>query len=910
MIDVLVVYLKRETTLERGRSTMRNFAADFLTQRQKDAVLVAFVSPTEKDWRFSFVKLETYLEDSRRELTPAKRSSFLVGKNEKSHTAQTQFLPILQQTTDPTLADIETAFNIEKVTKEFFGRYKELYEKVRDAIAECCAKDAKVCSEFLANGMFTFAKDEKGNEKLDADGHRIKIPNSDDFAKKLLGQIVFLYFLQRKGWFGVERDKAWGTGDKNFLRSLFENRANYKSHKLSRDLNFYEDILEPLFYNTLAIKRDGDWSDRFYCKIPFLNGGLFEPIYGYNWSNNELLLPETLFSNKQNESDEGTGILDVFDLYNFTINEAEPLEVEVAVDPEMLGKIFENLLPENIRHGSGTYYTPRVIVAYMCQQSLINYLITHLPDIPRSDIESFIRFGSQQKDFTEADTQAHQDKFLPEAIRNESKKIDELLRKITVCDPAIGSGAFPVGMMQEIVKARMALYSSEKTPKPENETADEKASRLQTESKAEQKKHYEIKRQTIENSLYGVDIDAGAVEIAKLRLWLSLIVDEANFQNIEPLPNLDYKIMQGNSLLDEFHGVKLIDDKLFKAFDKEARIEEIRAKIAQYEKDLGKANVGRQSAIYELTRKRIEELNRQKKQLIEGDSSSQFGLFAEEDESQKKLEHLKAKIKEFFGKTNQNEKKKLREEIDRLEWEFIEAKLKADDKTDELAALAEANKERRKNYFLWQLNFPEIFQAGGFDVVIGNPPYIKEYTQKSAFDGLRSSPYYQGKMDIWYLFACNGIDLTKNDGLLCFIATNNWTTNAGASKMRNKIINDAKIGMMLDFGSYMIFESASIQTMVMLFQNDKKRDDYRFDYRNLQGSDIEMSDVLKLIEKIPNEKVNILSPKIKRSSFIDKFLTFSEKETENILEKIKKMKNLSLDENSEVAQGIVMPQDF
>src|SRR5439155_16537483 len=189
---------------------------------------------------------------------------------------------------------------------------------------------------------------------------------------------------------------------------------------------------------------------RFDCRIPFLNGGLFEPLFGYDWVNTEILLPDDLFSNNEftKEGDRGTGILDVFDRYNFTVNEAEPLEKEVAVDPEMLGKVFEGLLPENLRYRVATYYTPRVVVQYMCQQSLINYLSTSLPEISRDDIERFIRIGYAQADFEAGGTDQQKDKFLDGSISRNAQQLDGLLESITVCDPAIGSGAFPVGMMQ------------------------------------------------------------------------------------------------------------------------------------------------------------------------------------------------------------------------------------------------------------------------------------------------------------------------------------------------------------------------------------------------------------------------------------------------------------------------------
>ncbi len=543
-VDVLVIHLRRETTLARGRVTLRNFVADYLTTghgRGKAAVIAAFVSPSEKDWRFSFIKLDYTLATSesgvvttRPELTPARRYSYLVGEGEQCHTAQKQFLELLETDfADPSVIVLEAAFSVEKVTAEFFAEYRRLFEKSTKTLNAFLATDSRATSDFNSRGI-----------------------TPEDFVKKLLGQIVFLYFLQKKGWFGVERGEKWGTGRKDFLRYLFNHRAAYGRAPTGRSQpNFFNDILEPLFYEALSAPRldDDHYYSRFDCRIPFLNGGLFEPLYGYKWVETDILLPDTLFSNEERSGNEdiGTGILDVFDRYNFTVNEAEPLEKEVAVDPEMLGKVFENLLPENIRHAGGTYYTPRVIVHYMCQRSLQNYLEAGAPDIPSGEIDSFLRFAERFADFEAKQTQKHSDKRLPETIGQNADRLDELLARITVCDPAVGSGAFPVGMMHEIVRARMALTPALKTLGPESWFERDHG-----------RSAYALKRHAIHHSLYGVDEDPGAVEIAKLRLWLSMVVDEDELSDIQPLPNLDYKIMQGNSLLDEFAGVALLDERL------------------------------------------------------------------------------------------------------------------------------------------------------------------------------------------------------------------------------------------------------------------------------------------------------------------------------------------------------------
>lgn len=189
---------------------------------------------------------------------------------------------------------------------------------------------------------------------------------------------------------------------------------------------------------------------------------------------------------------------------------------------------------------------------------------------------------------------------------------------------------------------------------------------------------------------------------------------------------------------------------------------------------------------------------------------------------------------------------------------------------------------------------------GGFDIVIGNPPYIKEYENKSAFDGFREqSPYYMGKMDLWYGFACHGIDLLRKNGHLCFIAQNNWTTSTGAKLLRKKIINDAKICQLLDFNTYMVFENASIQTMIMLFEKNKDIDDYSFDLRTLSEAS-NKNNMIELLDKIKTEKTNYLEPKINRVKCDGKFLTFNN--TEFIFEKITKGKVFL--EEKEATNGI------
>jgi len=746
-IDVLIVYLKKETSIEHARSRQRNFIAGYLkgnygSDKLKDAALVAFVSPNEVDWRFSLVKMDYRFEEGksgkikiREEFTPVKRWSFLVGKNESSHTAQSRLVCILSDDQcNPTLTQLEEAFNIEKVTKEFFLKYRNLFLRIKEELDKVLEDDLKVKKNFEEKGVDTV-----------------------NFAKKFLGQIVFLYFLQKKGWFGVGRDGEWGTGPKDFLRQLFNKKyGNYK--------NFFNDILEPLFYEALARERDDDFYSRFNCKIPFLNGGLFEPIGSYDWVHTDINLSNEIFSNR-NDNYEGNGVLDIFDLFNFTVKEDEPLEKEVAIDPELLGKTYEKfnaIRPDNyeeykkaLNSGSkgeenkfnkkfGIYYTPREIVHYMCQESLINYLHTVVnwelvkqpvrasrqikligPEEPerlgfhrdkeivdKKAIEELIKYGEQ---FTEneqvveekkKETKTYKYQLLP-GIRKNAKVIDEKLKDIRVCDPAVGSGAFPVGTMHEIIKIRsvLSVFINEPGRTP-----------------------YNFKRECIEDSLYGVDIDPGAVEIAKLRLWLSLIVDEEDIKNIKPLPNLDYKIVCGNSLLGfpETWGSPI-------------------------EKEI--------------------------ESLMDG----------------------------YFSITSPKKKRALKTKIDK--------KIKSRYTTSEKIFGYKIN-------FDFKTVFSKVFRGkGGFDIVIANPPYVRQEKIKDQKPFLRKAGFktFNSTSDLYTYFYEKSYQILKSEGFSCFISSNKWMRAKYGEKLRRFFKVKTTLKQIIDFNGYQVFD-ATVDTNILLFQ--------------------------------------------------------------------------------------------
>lgn len=804
-ILLLAVQLIKNDSVARSRTMQRNFVKDQLQKQSADAALVAFFESNSPDWRISFVKIDYNLKIDyngstvEEDITPARRYSFLVGENEKSHTAMRQLALIIEDDiTNPTLAQIEEIFNIEKVTDEFFKVYKAKY------------LDLKECLEGQAD-FLSMAK------KLNFTG--------EEFAKKLMGQLSFLYFLQRKGWLGVtanprsipfeaaeqilankpanmrdlfkkvytlqkdryERNTAalknlsdqqimtlnfffantpyegkWGTGEKNFIRKIFH-------YADKNNLNFYRDYLEPLFYNALNEERGGNIYYRpFNCMIPFLNGGLFQPIVEeYDMDKVAFKIPNSLFSNNNltKEGDKGDGILDIFDRYAFTVKEDEPLEKEVAVDPEMLGKVFENLLEVKDRKSKGAFYTPREIVHYMCQESLINYLVTET-GIDYDDINKLIRYGDIIADADNSKEASKSGKFLlPESIRQNAKKVDNALDDIRIADPAVGSGAFPLGMINEIIRARMnlTLYLL-----PEEVTI------RRDYAIPEERKPYNLKLRTIQHSIHAVDIERSAVEITKLRLWLSLVVDEENFSEIRPLPNLEYNIMCGNSLLEEFEGIKLFN---------EALLEQKSEIAAAREPD-------------------VEEMD----------------IFT--PQSQNILDEIYALQEKFFATSDSKEKIELKKQIDKHEWDLIEKSLIENGKTIELPRIRELKRLNSKPFFLWKLYFAPVFRdKGGFDVVIGNPPYI---FSREKISSKEKELYYkfetaEYQLNTFVLFIEKGIKLLKQSGVLSFIIPNSILKVTSMSKSRKFMLEQGELLNILQIFGYS-FENVNVEAVVLVFQ--------------------------------------------------------------------------------------------
>lgn len=793
--------------ISRNRKSLRDIAAKYVDQDLIHGALVFYYSQGQDDYRLTFIAKQTYFNESgelvKKETAP-KRYTFLLGKNEPCTTAASRLKELADKRTYGSiyLTDVTDAFSVERLNKEFFNGYKAQYKKFIDTLS-------------------------------DTKPHR-------DYVKKLLGRLVFLQFLQKKGWMGVPASNVkWEGGDKNYLSKLVDNYANNN--------RLLSDVLEPLFFKTLNEKRNGDIADGKLgenIKIPYLNGGLFDKD---RIDELDIDFPYSYFKD----------LMDFFSQYNFTIDENDPDDSEVGIDPEMLGHIFENLLEDN--KDKGAFYTPKEIVQYMCRQSVIQYLKTHEP--------------SEQ--YAEAIEQLINDGVVSPILQNKNSAIrfTQLLKEVKVCDPAIGSGAFPMGILYVLYHAIHHLHSHAEPHGNFDST--------------------QTKRDIIQNNIFGVDIEQGAVDIARLRFWLALVVDADKPQ---PLPNLDYKITCGNSQIYRY----ALDMPIADVFEEYNRV--------------GKENARKEKSIW--NKFTLEDYKR----LVVGyteEHTDKVGLKA-------KINDIKNCFKTTLAQGDIRQRQLAEQRVYEYEAIPLFGKRKAEeDPIGYAVAKSKLNKLIEKEHeilnnkkyeksFEWRFEYPQLLDDKGtfigFDIIIANPPYIKEgRMSKTFFEPYKDSPYYKGKMDIWYLFACNGLDLLNSNGILCFIATNNWTTSFGASKLRDKVIKETRICNIVDFGAVMMFESASIQTMIMMFQKDRISDDYSFDYRKLTAYKATEKEAIGILSKVSNNG-ECYRPIIRRVNFYGKNITFSK--SDEILDKICSVKDgIFLSEN-ELTNGIHPHFDF
>lgn len=798
IIGLYRINVKSDVWLERNKVSLRELLRN-VYKYDVDGAIVVFVQ--DEKWRLSFISEIKVLNDEGeiiKQATEPKRYTYLLGKDEKVRTPSDRLSKLTGKAIS--LQDMLNAFSVEALNEEFYKIVQSFfYELVGGKIG-------------------------KGKKVTEYGKGILQLPNTNrnvlqEFAVRLIGRTVFCWFLKMK-----KSDDDIALLPESLLSS--DAVKHYK--------NYYHTILERLFFQTLNTPMEERLSNlpKGTETIPFLNGGLFEPnIEDYYKSDSK--------GNNQNNfcitDDWFLKFFEELEKYNFTIDENSVTEIEVSVDPEMLGRIFENLLAEidpdsgeTARKATGSFYTPREIVDYMATESLIQY-IHNKTTIGTEKIRPVFRTIENENLELSAD---------------EIEQILDALDQVKILDPACGSGAFPMGVLQKIVQALQKLDpKAEWWKKRQVRRISNAIVRKQLKEKLEVSGvEYARKIGVIQNSLYGVDIQPVAAEISKLRCFLSLIVDEnidetKPNRGIEPLPNLEFKFVTADTL------IKLPEEKqrsMFDNFDELQQLEDLRN---EYIQSSGKAKA------------RVKEQFLKVQQKIAKDQSS---LFADTDSKAYKL-----------GNWNPFSN-------DKSDW--FEPK--------------------------W------MFGVEKFDVVIGNPPYIKEYTNRAAFDGIRGEKYYQGKMDIWYYFTCHLFDFLTDEGNLNFIATNNWVTNTGASKLRDKITNDCQIIQLIDFGNTKVFSSADIQTMILLAETKSNMANYEFDFRSINSDKAILKDAINMLAGFPSDKYTIAKPTFDRVLLNSKNFIFNTSDTEKLLNKIKENQNFKLDAKNEVAQGIVSPQDF
>ena len=551
---------------------------------------------------------------------------------------------------------LESAFDVEPVTRQFFAEYRRVFERAEGSVTGFAASDA--------------GKDAKRR-----------------FVQTLFNRLMFVYFLSRKGWLRFNEDS-------DYLKALWQDYGTGLG-----DSNFYRDRLRPLFFSGLNNPNSRDVTDGLRTVIgdvPFLNGGLFEEAELDR--RDGLTVPD----------DAVRQVLEgLFDRFNFTVMESTPFDIEVAVDPEMLGKVFEELVTG--RHDSGAYYTPRPVVSFMCREALKGYLEGQDTGLTSEAIAGFV-----DRQDTEGIGVA------------QAPGLARALSEVTVVDPACGSGAYLLGMMQELIELQTRLFNVGVDPKS----------------------LYDLKLEIIQRNLYGVDIDDFAVNIAMLRMWLSLAIDYDG-DTPEPLPNLEFKVVCGDSLLgpDPSSG-------------------------AEVQGTLGMAD-------------------------------EQVRLFG-----QRKGEFLRA--------STGVDKDRLRAEI-----------------ADLNASIRESlNLVEMDGAINWRVEFAEIFASeGGFDIVVGNPPYVESRSSSIASalkDGYRSR--VQGEWgatlprgsDLLMFFFPRAARLLNARGHGCFITQNAWLSTDYGQKFQQFTIGRFSFAWIVDSESRFFASSTgpNINAIITLFVRD------------------------------------------------------------------------------------------
>ena len=761
-INIFDIHVSNHIQLGRNRVGVQQLVRRIMSTYSSAFMIFHYDDADVWDWRFTFCSKR----GNNDEVTDNKRYTFLLGPGQSCRTAAENFTKLLNKHGDIELKDIESAFDVEALSNEFFEKYKQHYERF---------------VEFITGKRFV-KQSGKWIEKIQHEPHPVMYPafGSDDkcvrdYVKKLLGRIVFLHFLQKKGWLGVPVNGKWGEGDKQFMKHLFESASE------EQKADYLDAVLEPLFAEGLDKPCDDSLYDTkvnlphgSVVKVPYLNGGLFE--------RDTLDEIDTRFP-----ADYFADLLEFLYQYNFTIDENDPNDAEVGVDPEMLGRIFENLLEDN--KDKGAYYTPKEIVRYMCRESLVAYLTTHSINSgnthPRQDVEKAIRQLLMTPE-----------EIVPKMTENHKSQFGDALRNVRICDPAIGSGAFPMGLLSELVRLRVSIDA----------WAKDAAGNLLVDDYAA------LKREIVCDNIYGVDIERGAIDIARLRFWLSIVVDE---HEPRPLPNLDYKFMQGNSLITTFAGEYVnLDTK----GQKHVNVQKMH-KEKEY--------------LFELKKQYFSASGDRKHQLDIDIKNSILQLISLQLDYEMRTwysSHAELTLG-FDDDSNSLTYSKMKKELPADKLRLIEIGSAIRQRLADTSIPLHERAQTDIHFFDWRIMFTEVFSrpsgCNGFDIVIGNPPYgakvsaaEKDIFKKNFVTAKTIKNVQKGSLDTYTIFIEQAYNLMCKDACMAMIVPISITSSDALSGVHKLLMDNCDD---IHISSYAVrpqpvFKNAVVNTSIVTFR--------------------------------------------------------------------------------------------
>lgn len=652
------------------------------------------------------------------------------------------------------------AFNVQRVTDRFFDDYKKVLDDLKADLS---------------------------------DRYNLEARKSHAFAQQLLNRLMFIYFLQKMEWLKWPETGA----DKRYMRTLWHKYLDKVGGRVSRNsTDFYDLWLDALFFEAFNqppgahVRRTGLPAEvaQSFTDMPYLNGGLFQPRRELDDVN--VSVADEFF---EAVFDTNTGLLET---YNFTVDESTLLDVEVAVDPEMLGTVYESLIAEEERHAGGIFYTPREEISYMCRLSLTEYL-HESTGLSKDLLIPLVMEPTPplQEDPTVGPLPSPAEPFSDEQLRT----IQDKLRGVRVLDPAVGSASFLVGMMNVLVELHEVI-----------------AERL---GEAESLNRFALKKEVIRRNLFGVDVRDWAVRAGELRLWLSLIVEseEREMDRFSPLlPNFSFRLRQGDSLIEEIGGIR--PTFLRETHGLSAADRRIRNRILELAEKKARFFSGERGLTQEAIEKEQADLLRR---LL--------------DRRVKDLQDQIARYKDRGTAAEGERLRALRQERDELKKLALE-----------LPSAAGAERE----YFLWEVEFAEVFdEKGGFDIVIGNPPYIRQeqiapllldakdvrpavwrmvkrgYKERLEADTLAHWPQVgriDKRSDIYVYFYYHALDLLRPGGVFCFINSNAWLDVGYGTGLQEFLLGNMKVLQVIDNHARRSFKHSDVNTVIVLIQRPEK----------------------------------------------------------------------------------------